>query len=268
MSDLTLTPITEARQHGTNARYHIDACRCRLCTDAANEYGRNMRRQQAYGRWQPYVDAQPARDHVTTLRAAGMGPKRIAEVSGVPHGSLAKLLYGDKKRGLAPSKRIRPETEAKLLAVTPDPYPGGVVDGTGTRRRLRALVALGHTQSYLAQRLGRTPTNFYKTVHAGPGIGVCEALRHATVELYDELAMILPAQDTPLERRRVRDSREVARRNRWVPPLALDDERLDDPTYKQNREAVSEGLACRGCGKATTSAKRYCRPCWRERKAS
>lgn len=250
------------REHGTNARYHIDGCRCGPCRAAAVEHERHRRRMIAYGRWQPYVDAQPARDHVLALRAAGMGPKRIAEVSGVPHGSLAKLIYGDKRRGMEPSKRIRPETAAKILAVEPDLYPGGIVDGIGVRRRLRALVALGYSQSHLARRLGVEPTNFYRLIHGKPGRGVSEANRKATGALYDELAMKLPP-----ERGAVR-ARAAAARHGWVPPLALDDDRLDDPTYKRNREAVSAGVACRGCGQPTTSSKRYCRPCWRERQAS
>jgi hypothetical protein len=192
-----------------------------------------MRRQIAYGRWQPYVDAEPARQHVLALRASGMGPKRIAEVSGVPHGSLAKLIYGDKKRGTAPSKRIRPETEAKLLAVGPDPYPGAVVDGIGTRRRLRALIALGYPSSDLARRLGFEPTNFWRVVTASPLKGVEEGTRAAVAALYDELAMVLPESGRHADR-----ARAIAARHGWAPPLGLDDDRLDDPTYKRNRGAV------------------------------
>ena len=225
------------RPHGTNARYHIDACRCDPCRAAAAAYENHKRRQIAYGRWQPYIDAQPSRDHVNTLRAAGMGLKRIAEVSGVPHGSLAKLIYGDGQRGLAPSKRVRPETEVKILATRPDPYPGGHVDGVGTRRRLRALVALGYGQYDLAQRLGLTKATFWHMLRRPPYVKVAESTRAAAAALYDELAMTLPSDSTPLERNRVLRAKAVAARNGWVPPLALDDDRLDDPTYKRNRGA-------------------------------
>lgn len=222
-----------SRAHGTNARYHIDKCRCEPCRAAAREYERTKNRQIAYGRWQPYVDAEPARQHVLALRAAGMGPKRIAEVSGVPHGSLAKLVYGDKTRGMGPSRRIRPETEAKLLAVQPDPYEGAIVDGIGTRRRLRALIALGYLPSHLARRLGFEPSNFWRIVNAAPTKRVERATRDATIALYDELAMILPPSGSRADR-----ARAVAARNNWTPPLGLDDDRLDDPTYKRNRGAV------------------------------
>ena len=48
-------------------------------------------RQTAYGRWQPYVDAQPVRDHINTLRAQGMGWKRVAEVANVEPSVLWKI---------------------------------------------------------------------------------------------------------------------------------------------------------------------------------
>jgi hypothetical protein len=142
--------------HGTYACYSLDQCRCRPCVDAVTSYERTRTRQTAYGRWQPYVDASPARQHVEELRAAGMGLKLIARHSGVAHGALAKLIYGDAQRRLAPSKRIRPETERKILAVqaTIDTLGATVhVDATGTRRRLQALVAVGWSQSQLARRL-------------------------------------------------------------------------------------------------------------------
>lgn len=226
------------RPHGTNARYHLDACRCDPCRAAAAAYESHKRRQIAYGRWTPYVDAQPSRDHVNALRAAGMGLKRIAEVSGVPHGSLAKLIYGDGVRGLAPSKRVRPETQAKILATPVDPYPGGNVCGIGTRRRLRALVALGYGQYDLARRLGLAPATFWHTLRRPPYVKVAASTRAATVALYEELAMTLPPTGTPAERNRVKRAKAVAERNDWVPPLALDDDRLDDPTYKRNRGPI------------------------------
>jgi hypothetical protein len=220
------------RQHGTNTRYHIDGCRCQPCRKAARDYERAKNRQIAYGRWRPYVDAEPARQHVLKLRAAGMGPKRIAEVSGVPHGSLAKLIYGDRKRGMSPSRRIRPETAAKILNVELDPYPHAIVAGVGARRRLRALIALGYGQSDLARRLGFEPTNFTRIVNAAPTKGVEERTRAAVAALYELLSMVPPIGATADR------TRALAKERGWVPPLGLDDDRLDDPTYKRNRGPV------------------------------
>lgn len=201
-------------------------------------YERHRTRMIAYGRWQPYVDAEPARQHVLWLRSQNMGPKRISEVSGVPHGSLAKLVYGDPQRGLAPSKRIRPETAARILATRPDPYPRANVPSIGARRRLRALVALGWTQSELARRVGLTRAAFYRMIHTGPETAMHAATVRRAREVYAELSMTPPPMGTARARYDAEVARETARRHGWKPPLALDDDRLDDPTYRTNRGAA------------------------------
>ena len=106
------------RPHG-RARYVVDHCRCAVCQAANSAYENRRNRLKAYGQWTPYVNAAPARAHVQQLSAAGLGWRRVAEISGVPPGVISKLLYGSKTRG--PSKRIRPETEVALLAVGPVP---------------------------------------------------------------------------------------------------------------------------------------------------
>lgn len=201
-------------------------------------YEQHRNRMIAYGRWQPYVDAQPAREYVLWLRSQGMGPKRISEVSGVPHGSLAKLVYGDPQRGLAPSKRIRPETEARILATQPDPYPRANVAGIGARRRLRALVALGWTQSELARRVGLTRAAFGRMIHAGPEVAMHAATVRRAREVYAELSMTLPPTTSKRAVYNAEIARETARQHDWKPPLALDDDRLDDPSYRTNRRAA------------------------------
>lgn len=183
------------------------------------EYGRHRRRMQAYGRWEPYVDAEPARQHVLKLRAAGMGPKRISEVSGVPHGSLAKLIYGDPRRGLGPSKRIRPETEAKILGVQPNPeslYPGGLVAAHGARRRLQALAVMGYSGAWLADRISVTPAHAWKIQHGR--VRYCEATTHlAIADVFRAHACRL--HDGP----RASVTRENARSNGWESVLVWED---------------------------------------------
>lgn len=134
------------------------------------------------------MDAEPARAHVTMLRASGLGLKRIAALAGVGHGALSKLVYGDSARGMAPSSRIRPATERRILAVQPSLDVLGArrpVDGTGTRRRLQALVALGWSMTEVGRRLGWSPANACSLIGGnGPvGAGTARAAR----ALYDEL---------------------------------------------------------------------------------
>lgn len=192
-----------SRAHGTNARYHVDNCRCEPCRDAANAYARDLRRRKAYGVL-PYVDAEPARRHLNWLRDEGMGLKTIAKASGVAHGSLAKLLYGDAARGMQPSKRIRPETAAAILATPPILADGCPVDPRETIERLRALVAIGWPQRNLAKALGVAESHFHKVIHGHRGIGA--GFERRAANLYDALGMI----PGPSAR-----SRAIGRANGW-----------------------------------------------------
>src|SRR6266567_8608471 len=103
------------RAHGTRARYVFgcgpgagEGCRCGACVTANRQDAARRNRLRAYGEWQPYVDAGPARDHLAALSRAGIGWKRAAELSGISTGGVSRLLFG--KAGRAPSRRIRPET--------------------------------------------------------------------------------------------------------------------------------------------------------------
>lgn len=189
-----------------------------------NEYNRHRNRMLAYGQWTPYVDAQPAREHVLTLRAAGIGPKRIAELSGVPHGSLAKLIYGDPQRNLAPSKRIRPETEARILAVKPGVeslYPGGLTSATGTRRRLQSLAYMGYPQSWVADRVGVEPAAVWRLLH-GRSTRCAASTQTAVAALYHVHAL------RPHRGPRAEVTRRTAKDNGWLSPLEWDDIDAED----------------------------------------
>lgn len=210
------------RQHGTKSRYHIDGCRCPDCTEAARVYGNHRARQIAYGRWEPYVDAEPARQHVLALRAAGMGPVTIARLSGVPHGALAKLVYGDGRRGTEPSRRIRRATSERVLAIeaTIDTLaPGALVDATGTRRRCHALAALGWPLSEQARRLGIHPALYHRSMQSAR---VTAGRARAVRALFDELSMT----PGPSNRTRIQ-----AAGKGYLPPLAWDDDLIDDPEH-------------------------------------
>lgn len=223
-----------SHQHGTRAAYVLDKCRCRPCRDATAAAERRRSKEKAYGRWQPYVDATPAREHVQALMAAGLGHKRIAALSGVPHGAVSALLYGryEKGRSRTPTRRIRAATEARLLAVTATEDTLGArvgVDPTGTRRRLQALVAVGWSMSRLGRRLGVEPSNFTRTVH-GPG-PVGAATARAARNLYGELADQAPPEANHREKIAASRARNYAKARGWLSPLWWDDETIDNPDH-------------------------------------
>ena len=214
-------------EHGTHACYVLDRCRCLSCSAANADYEANRKRQAAYGRWAPYVDADIARGHVQQLLAQGMGLKRIAVVSGVPHGVLSRLIYGKRRPdgSQVKSAQIRPQTEAKLLRTQVDLAPGARVSAVGTVRRLQALVALGYSMNSLAQRLGCEPTNFGGLIHGR--VATTRATADAVRAIYDELSMTLPDANDRSSRISISRARNHARTHSWLPPLAWDDEAID-----------------------------------------
>lgn len=217
-----------SRPHG-NAKYHLENCRCLICCQAARDYDNNRRRAIAYCRWQPFVDAEPVRQHVQALGEFGIGWMRTARLAGVSTGGVSKLLYGDRPRGLAPSKRVRPETALKLLAVEPTLDNLGdrtAIDGTGTRRRLQALVYAGWTQSELARRIQMNRANFGKTIVSGL---VEVATLKTTHAIYDQLWRVDPTT-VGVPAFRADAARQIAASRGWAPIGAWDDDRIDDPT--------------------------------------
>ncbi|GAA2861238.1 hypothetical protein GCM10020220_057940 [Nonomuraea rubra] len=103
--------------HGDLRRYRYGRCRCAPCRAANAERARQFRRDVAYGRHRPDVDAAPVREHVNGLRAAGLSVAQIALRAGVQMGVVNALLYGRPHRGEPPSRKLRPVNADKLLAV-------------------------------------------------------------------------------------------------------------------------------------------------------
>ena len=231
------------REHGTRVRYAWgpDAsdvpgvpCRCARCTLAARVAERHRRRLKLYGRWEPYVDAGPARDHARLLGRYGVGWKRVASLSGVPAGAVSKLLYGG-PGDRPPSRRIRRRTEALILAV--QPVPGNLagqtrVDATATRRRLQALVAAGWPKAQLAARLGMGPGNFVPVMERAQ---VTAATERAVAALYGEMWDRRPPEASHREKISASRARNYARARGWALPAAWDDSTIADP------EAVPAG---------------------------
>jgi transcriptional regulator with XRE-family HTH domain len=181
-----------------------------------------------YGRWQPYIDAAPAREHLRTLLAAGIGRRRVGELAGVSSGSLSKILYGG-PGNRPPSKRIRPQTAKAILAVRPAPQqlaPGALVDSTGARRRAQALVAAGWSQARLARELGLTAANFCGMLRRDQ---VTAATARAVSDLYDRLWDQPPPEHDQRTRIAASRARRHAQRQGWAPPLAWDDDQIDLP---------------------------------------
>lgn len=214
------------REHGTNGRYQA-GCHCAACSRA--HYHALVRRRAALvrGDWQPWTEAAPVRDHVRQLLAAGLTEKNVADLAGVSAGAIAHLMHGS--TGRQPSKRIRPAAAAAILAVRPSAaaaLSAGTVVSAGTVRRLQALVACGWTMQNLAAQLGVKPTNLTALMQR-PSVNVASAA--AVRALYDRLWNQAPPEDTKRQSVAARQARARAAARGWPPPLAWDDDTIDNP---------------------------------------
>lgn len=95
-----------------------------------------------------------------------------------------------------------------------------LIDPTGTQRRIQALYALGWTSAAIGQRCGRA-REWARMISRSPS--VTETTAALIAAAYDEMCMTLP-QGGYAER-----SRRMAREKGWSPPLAWDDDTIDDP---------------------------------------
>lgn len=195
-------------------------CRCTGCRAADAAHQRVRKKKLAYGQWRPYVDAAAARAHIYALQAAGIGFRRVAELSGVSGHTIGSIL--GHRRGRRPNKRVRPTVEAAILAVriSPDAVADGAcVDATGSRRRTQALMAIGWSIAAQARRLGRDPNNHTEILTA-PVVRASTA--RAIRDLYEELWETPPAASGSKTA-----TLRYARDHGFAVPQSWDD--IDDP---------------------------------------
>lgn len=214
---------------GTFTRYKLGLCKCADCTEAHRVYASNRRRLVAYGRWDPWVDAEPVRQHVKRLQAAGLGRRQIGDLAGMDQSRIWRLEHGNPKKGTPPTKQLRPWTAARILAISPSLDVLGdaaLVDATGSHRRIQALVAVGWPQARLARELGVSAANF-GTMMRRPRVLASKA--RAIRDLYEELWDTVPECSSTQERLAVVRARKFAAARGWAPPMAWNDEDLDNP---------------------------------------
>lgn len=157
--------------HGTYACYGLDGCRCWDCRQAVHRYERERIKRLVGAVPATLVDAAPTRRRVRQLVAAGMSLKRIAKMSGVPHGALSKLVYGDPRRRQRPTRRIRRETAERIAACPYSVADGGMVPAAEARAIVDELVARGWLKKEIGRRITGNRTTASLQVFKGPGKG-------------------------------------------------------------------------------------------------
>jgi len=192
--------------HGDRNGYRC-GCRCDPCARAKRGY--DKARQRSMGGRITTLPVEPVRAHILDLIAAGMTRNQITRAVGMSLHSIEYILTRD--------VRVYPETSARIMRL------GLGVTPVGVRRRLQALSVIGWTQRELGARLGVSGSCLSQTT-ATERTFIKPASATAIVRLYNELWAGCP---TP-NRRVIRD----ARRKGWAPPLAWDDDTIDDARVK------------------------------------
>jgi len=119
-------------------------------------------------------------------------------------------------------------------------YQLRTVDVTGARRRLRALVRVGYPKSVLARHVGISEHAVEKiltaaTCRVNPGTAA------AVVRAYDELWDVAPDTSTARRAADAAHARQRAEAEGWPPPLAWDDDDIDDPAAPEPVDAAAPG---------------------------
>ena len=122
----------------------------------------------------------------------------------------------------------------------------------GPQRRLRALRALGYDSADLSRYLGE-PRNIVRAWGRDRAYMLRSTAERISV-MYEDLSMRLPPTETTSQRVKVGKARAYAKREGWAPPLAWDEDTIDDPdaqpigvyrSHKAKPVAVDESVVQR-----------------------
>lgn len=124
--------------------------------------------------------------------------------------------------GLADERRYRKRLAAGI-------QPPAIIDATGTRRRIQGLMALGWPLKDIAAKLGYgSRSRPYRLVTA---LRIHRRLADAVIDIYGQLSMTPgPSKET----------RRRALKAGFFPPLAWDDDTIDDPNAQPMLEEPVE----------------------------
>lgn len=213
--------------HGTLSRRKYHGCTCELCVENYREYSRLRHRKKGYGTWQPYIDAEPVRQHLLALHADGLSYAVIADRIGHQKATITRFIYplGPKRHH---KKRVTPELAAKILAVSAGDLTPGMLDATGTGRRIHALATLGWPMMCLGPHVGIAPQSVRRL---GVQKQVFPATARAVADCYENLRHKRP-EDNGIADWVALKTRNLAARHNWRDPQWWDDMgRIDDPTF-------------------------------------
>jgi hypothetical protein len=226
------TAVREAPHHNKLTCIKHYGCRRPECVERYRTYQRERYHGRTTGTWQPLVDAEPVRQHILKLQATNFTAVRISELADLPFETVVGFLraYGNAGYRKSRKRRCTPEVAAKILAVTPDAGKPGVVDATGTIRRLRALVAAGFPMQHLGPRISLSCRTVRALIRQERVYG---RTAEAVDRLFEELKNENPAKHG-IDRRSISRARSYAKDRKWATVKYWADRMdvIDDPHFE------------------------------------
>jgi len=208
-------------QHGER-RCYLRGCRRDECLHAHYQYMSLLRLDTHRGQARR-TNAKHVTQHLHDLIDLGWTQAQIERATGVTHRTLGSIIRAD-------FLTVGTDNARRILALPVGPPPDDTqdVDATGTIRRLRALIAIGHTYVSLAPHIGihKDPLG---RIARGERPQVRSATAEATTKAYRQLSRT-PGTSTK--------SRLLASKNGWHGPLAWDEFTIDNPNAEPE---VDEG---------------------------
>lgn len=173
------------------------------------------------------TDATQASAHLRYLISRGVSIVAIANRLGMHPAHIGMISRRE-------VRRVQSITLQSILDLSIEKHftvqPTARIDGTGTRRRIQALMACGWSARAIQDESGMYYTLIIRLIRKHTSVTKLNADRIAAA--YDRLWNVAPATDTPAHRRNVSNARNAAARRGYVPPLAWDDDEIDNPKAK------------------------------------
>lgn len=163
-----------------------------------------------------YVPAEPVYERIKLLRSRGYGLRELSALTGLSEPVFIRPLGAG---------TVQARTAAKIMGVpVPETYVAGgaCVPAVGTHRRIKALVAIGYPQVFLAKELGLHEGRLAITLRQQHVLASTAA---KVAELYDRLSGTPGPSNW---------SRSRARKRGYASPLAWDEGTIDDPDAEPN----------------------------------
>jgi AraC-like DNA-binding protein len=194
-------------------------CRLPECVREDYVYRKALDLDHLQGR-RRLVDATQARAHIERLQANNWTLLQIGKAGGVSESAVHAIAMGQTE--------ARASTVLGILSIHIAARPEQTVDATGTRRRIQALMYIGHTCPTIGKRAGYSP-DWLRRIAAGWVRTVSVEIATAVARAYRDLV----SQPGISSRARIH-----ARKHEWHGPLSWDD--IDDPNCQPETEGHTD----------------------------